>query len=112
MKAPVQLHQLAKVRFAFPPLPIRLAPPLSLPQPGLPHPSSQRLGMHFQSVITGQVLGRQRRPEIAAPIPHPAQYASPKLLAVGAIGSPPAVAMLQSLAPPPRYRAQIRLLCR
>src|SRR5438093_5566202 len=58
------------MRFPFPPLPIGLAPPRSPPQSRLPHPATQRLGVHLDPLLAGQVLSRQRRSEIFIAAPH------------------------------------------
>src|SRR6266850_244417 len=63
MKAAIELHQLAKVRPALPPAPMRAALPRATPQTGRQHPPPQRVVMHVQVVLTRQVLRRQRRPE-------------------------------------------------
>jgi hypothetical protein len=46
MKTPVQLHQLAEVRFALPPLTMFLALSPSTPQPFCQHPKSQGFMIH------------------------------------------------------------------
>ena len=112
MKASVQLHQLAKVRLALPPPPIRFSPPLSPPQPGLLHPPAQRLRLHCQSVIASQVLARQRRPKILIAGFHLLQHGRAKLPRMARFETRPQLPCCSAGAPPARYRAQIRLPCR
>src|SRR5437762_10840897 len=87
------------MRFPSPPLPIGLAPPRSPPQPGLPHPAPQRLGMHAESVFFPQMFGGQRRSEIAIAALHPFQHRLAKLFRMRSVGPLPAVAMLQAFRP-------------
>jgi hypothetical protein len=63
MKTAIELHELAKVRLAFAPSPMRPPLPRPTPQSGRQHPATQRLVMDGDPVFTGQVLGRQRRPK-------------------------------------------------
>ena len=63
MKAAVQLHQLAEVRLALAPPPMRTALPRATPQPRRQHPPPQRFVIDRQPVFTRQMLGRQRRPK-------------------------------------------------
>src|SRR5512147_2947805 len=81
------------------PLPVRLALSLPPPQPRRLHPPPQRLRMHRQPVFALQVLARQRGPEIFVALPHSRQHSLAKLLPVGSIRHPPAVAVLQRSGP-------------
>src|SRR5438876_12241793 len=89
------------MRFPFPPLPIGLAPPRSPPQSRLPHPAPQRLGVHLDPLLAGQVLSRQRRSEIFIAAPHLFQHRPAKSFPVSTVRVPTAVAMLQSFRPRP-----------
>jgi hypothetical protein len=63
MKTAIELDQFAKVRFPGAPLPVRRRFPRAAPQPFGQHPAAHRVdGDHF-AVFTGQMFGRQRRPE-------------------------------------------------
>jgi hypothetical protein len=99
MKTSIHLHQLAKVRPRFPPLPVRLPPPLPLPQPGLLPPPPQRFGRHKQPVIARQVFRRQRRPEILIACSYLLHHRRSELRAVSPVRHPTAVPMLEGFRP-------------
>jgi hypothetical protein len=63
MKAPIELHQLAEMRFALASTTVRASLPASAPQTGGQHPSPQRVVMDVHAILARQVLGRERRPK-------------------------------------------------
>jgi hypothetical protein len=63
VKAPVQLHQFAKVRFALSSWAVFLSPPLPAPPSFRQHPTAQGFVINGNPVFFRQVLGRQPRPE-------------------------------------------------
>jgi hypothetical protein len=60
----IQLHHLPQTRLAFPPLPMLLAAATLLPQSLLQQTAAQSLMVDHQLIFPGQILGRQRAPEI------------------------------------------------
>lgn len=86
-EAAVHLHQLAEVRLLLMTLPVRLA--RAHPRLGRrPLPAPQCLRAHLQRVITRQVLRRQRRSEVPAPLGATRQHRLPKFRAIPAVGGP------------------------
>jgi hypothetical protein len=72
--ATVDLDQLAQTR---PPMPRLMRPAIPLrtgdPQPGVDHPSPQRLARDVEPVLLGELLARQRRPEVRVATSHEVQ---------------------------------------
>src|SRR5467141_4078017 len=99
VEAAVQLHHLSKMLLALAPPKVPPPFPLATPQAFRQHPPPQRFGVHFQSVLGFQVLGRQRRTK-ALPyrssvlVPHSPQHLLSKLLVVGPIRAAPRAAVL------------------
>jgi len=68
------------------------------PQFGLAHPLPQRLAAHRQTVFS-QMLGSQRRPEIAVALPHPRQNSLRQTRRQLAIRAAPAQSVYQRAIP-------------
>jgi len=104
VKAAVHLHQLSEMFLALAP-PAVLSPlPFAAPQPLRQHPAPQRLRIHLQPILAGQVLRCQCRTEALAHcpavfLPHQMHYLPPKRRVVRAIGYPPCTTMPQSRRP-------------
>jgi hypothetical protein len=101
MKATVQLHQFATMRFPFPPLPIGLPPPCSPPQPTSVIQRRKRLGMHHQSIVAGQVAlppaSDRNLHRGCAPVPPPPVETPPQ----GPVRNPSAVSITAGVGPSP-----------
>jgi len=64
----IELHQFAHLRLPLPPRPVWALPPHEMTDPALPPPPPQGLVAEREPMPLGQLLGRQRRPEIPIPL--------------------------------------------
>ena len=104
MKASIQLHQLAKVRFSLPPLPMRSPPPCPPPEPRRQHPPSQRFGMYRRFRLRWPGVRRPGSARIAIPGLTRFSAARRCSVAVSAVRASTGVPMLEGRRPPFRYR--------
>ncbi len=96
----IQLHQFAHMRLAGPPRPMRALAPPEVRHPLRQEPAPQRLRAHRDPVPLGQLLRRQRRPEIPIPL-----RIEPEDLRLHRLGHPP----VRRLAPPAMHQPPVPL---
>ena len=96
----VQLHQFAHVGLARPPRPMRALAPPEVLHPLRQEPAPQRLRAHRDPVPLGQLLRRQRRPEIPIPL-----RIEPEDLRLDRLSNPP----VRRLAPPAMHQPPVPL---